>query len=320
MRITCDSSCRTCNSPEGRTRSLKDNFMTYYCERCSKAYFCEHGVVKSSSISGQSHYCPICSSLLINKTISEVSVEKGRFKNIYSSLDYRKPINSIGNTIQRSDAIVVQDRNIVTSLYFQTLMKELSNIDGLTAQIISNFALDYGISETFLEGLSGSTYDILSQLASKNPNFIEDMYSILINKDNSISSGISLRFTVFSSNIPEIFYIQPSKAITDHGPYDLVGYNSMGQRIWIFTFANIIDKQEIEDIIGPMLNQEKKEFFGLAKIYFVAKDFSYVAKRLIKKYKGIVLTEENKRKTVPFELWKEQKTKKASQILFEKLI
>ena len=68
------------------------------------------------------------------------------------------------------------------------------------------------------------------------------------------------------------------------------------------------------------LNQELSAFIGVAKIYLVAQGFSWIAKQLLRKYKGIVVTEDkDESRTIPFELWQEKAIGDKPEIIFENI-
>ena len=100
----------------------------------------------------------------------------------------------------------------------------------------------------------------------------------------------------------------------------MIAYDKQGMRIWVFCVQGTVDAKDIERIVSPMLNQELSAFTGVSKIYLVAQGFSWVAKQLLKKYRGIVLTENrNKTRTLPFELWQERVINDHQVIIFENI-
>jgi hypothetical protein len=203
------------------------------------------------------------------------------------------------------------------STYHQSLIDEIRHISGLSPQIISNFAREYGISEMIISNLSGGREEILLTLASLQPKFIEILYAVLIGRDPSIEGGLALRFTVYSQNIGDIVFIQPSGALVESGPFDLIAYDHEGMMIWIFCIQGPIDAGDISKIVTPILNQTIDEFQGMSNIYIVAQSFSWVAKQILKKYQGIVIREGEKTRTIPFKLWTEDRDSDQSQILFK---
>jgi len=158
---------------------------------------------------------------------------------------------------------------------------------------------------------------ILSSLQSK---FIEILHAILIGRDPSIEGGLALRFTVFAGNIGEIVFIQPSGALVETGPFDLIAYDHQGMMVWIFCIQGTVDTEEISKIISPVLNQKLEEFKGISGIYMVAHGFSWVAKQVLKKYKGIVIHEGEKVRTIPFKLWIEEKEAEKFEIVFKSIM
>ena len=206
------------------------------------------------------------------------------------------------------------------SFYHRSLIDELSFISGLTPQVICNFAREYGISETIISKLDGEREEVLNILSSLQPTFIEILHAILIGRDPSIEGGLALRFTVFAENIGEIVFIQPSGALVESGPFDLIGYDHQGMMVWIFCIQGKIDADDISKIVSPVLNQKLDEFKGISSIYMVANSFSWVAKELLKKYKGIVVNEGEKTRTIPFKLWVEEKEAEKFEIKFNSII
>jgi hypothetical protein len=203
------------------------------------------------------------------------------------------------------------------STYHRSLIDEIRHISGLTPQIISNFAREFGIGETIILNLSGGREEILLTLASLQPKFIEILYAILIGRDPSIEGGIALRFTVYSENIGDIVFIQPSGALVESGPFDLIAYDHQGMMIWIFCLQGTVDADDIGKIVSPVLNQSLDNFKGISAIYIIAQSFSWVAKQILKKYQGIVIREGEKTRTIPFKLWTEDRKSDQRQILFK---
>jgi hypothetical protein len=204
-----------------------------------------------------------------------------------------------------------------TSAFHRSLITEISRISGLTSQMVSNFARDFGVGENVISTLSGDTESVLITLSSISTKFIEVLHSILLGREEG---GLPLRFSVFASNIADIVYIQPARTLVESGPYDLVAYDNRGMRIWVFCVEGTIDSKDIERIIAPMLNQELSVFIGVAKIYLVAQGFSWIAKQLLRKYKGIVVTEDkDETRTIPFELWQEKAIGDKPEIIFENI-
>ena len=206
------------------------------------------------------------------------------------------------------------------SYYHRSLIDELCYISGLNPQVISNFARDYGISETIISQLTGDREEILLILSSLQPKFIEIIHAILIGRDPSIEGGLALRFTVFAGNIGEIVFIQPSGALVEAGPFDLIAYDHQGMMVWIFCIQGTVDSDDISKIISPVLNQKLEEFKGISGIYMVAHGFSWVAKQVLKKYKGIVVHEGEKTRTIPFKLWIEEKETEKFEIVFKSIM
>ncbi|MHA1206429.1 MAG: hypothetical protein ACTSSO_02535 [Candidatus Hodarchaeales archaeon] len=206
------------------------------------------------------------------------------------------------------------------SYYHRSLIDELCYISGLTPQVISNFARDYGISETIISQLTGDREEILLTLSSLQSRFIEILHAILIGRDPSIEGGVALRFTVFAGNIGEIVFIQPSGALVESGPFDLIAYDHQGMMVWIFCIQGTVDADDISKIISPVLNQKLEEFKGISGIYMVAHGFSWVAKQVLKKYKGIVVHEGEKTRTIPFKLWIEEKETEKFEIVFKSIM
>ena len=203
------------------------------------------------------------------------------------------------------------------STYHRSLIDEIRHISGLSPQIISNFAREYGISENVISNLSGGREELLFTLASIQPKFVEILYAILIGRDPSIEGGLALRFTVYSENIGDIVFIQPSGALVESGPFDLIAYDHQGMMIWIFCLQGTVDADDISKIVNPILNQALDEFKGISGIYIVAQSFSWIAKQILKKYQGIVIREGEKTRNIPFKLWTEERKSDQSQILFK---
>jgi hypothetical protein len=205
-----------------------------------------------------------------------------------------------------------------TSAFHRSLITEMTRISGLTPQVISNFARDFGISENIITNLSGEAETILLTLSSVSPKFIEVLHSILISRD---PEGLSVRFSVFSNNIPDIMFLQPSRSLVESGPFDLIAYNEQGMRIWIFCVQGVVDSRDIEKIVGPMLNQDPENFQGVSKILIVAQGFSWVALQILRKYRGVVIRRDSKTetRTIPFELWEEKSIEDHPEIIFTKI-
>ena len=135
----------------------------------------------------------------------------------------------------------------------------------------------------------------------------------------SLVSSSSI-FTSFISILGDSGFIQPSGALVDSGPFDLIAYDHEGMMVWIFCIQGTIDADDIGKIISPVLNQKLEEFKGISSIYMVAHNFSWVAKELLKKYKGIVIREGEKTRTIPFKLWIEEKETEKFEIKFKSII
>ncbi|NHJ00847.1 MAG: hypothetical protein EAX86_01840 [Candidatus Heimdallarchaeota archaeon] len=327
MKIYCDSHCRPCILDGGPSRNIDDiSFSAFFCPACRSAFFCEVGVVQQFSRQNRIHYsCFECGTTLETKTLEEIGLEKARFlmdsKKLSSSGKFRstlipkKPLRTMKNL-----SMLFETKTI--SAFHRSLITEILGITGLTPQVISNFARDFGISENVISSLAGDTESTLLTLSSISPNFIEILHSILIGRDPTIQGGLALRFSVFSSNISEIVFIQPSRSLIESGPYDLLAYDNQGMRIWVFCVSGIIDASDIETIIGPILDlfQDPNQFKGVSQIYIVGQGFSWVAKQILRKYRGIVVTESNqKTRSIPFVLWQEKILGEDLNITFENI-
>jgi hypothetical protein len=264
-----------------------------------------------------------CGTSLTTKSIEEIAMEKARFlmdnKKLSRSGKFRSTLVP-RKSMRSTETLSMLYETKTTSAFHRSLISEISKISGVTPQMISNFARDFGMSENVLSSLSGDTEAILITLSSVSTKFIEILHSILIGRDPS-EGGLALRFTVFASNIAEIVFIQPGKlVIAQSGPYDLVAYDNQGMRIWVFCVEGTIDSMDIERIVAPMLNQALDAFAGVSKIYLVAQGFSWVAKQLLRKYKGILVTDDkSKSRSIPFELWQEKAFSDQSAIIFENI-
>ncbi len=324
MRIRCDSPCSRCVLEGGSSRDVSDQFSAHYCPTCRKAFFCEVGVVQHfSTVNRVSFSCVDCGVPLILKNLDEISMLKARFLIKDQPLGSRRisprrisPQKD--NNRLKSLSMLFETKSI--SYYHRSLIDELCRISGLTSQVISNFARDYGISVTIISQLTGNREEILLTLSSLQPKFIEILHAILIGRDPSIEGGLALRFTVFAENIGEIVFIQPSGALVEAGPFDLVAYDHQGMMVWIFCIQGTVDADDISKIISPVLNQKLEEFKGISSIYMVAYGFSWVAKQVLKKYKGIVVREGEKTRTIPFKLWIEEKETEKFEIVFKSIM
>ena len=324
MRIRCDSPCTRCVLEGGSSRNISDQFSAHYCPTCRKAFFCEVGVVQHFSTTNRvSNSCVDCGVPLVLKSLEEISMLKARFSikdKTFGSLRIspRRTSPEKDNRSLKSLSMLFETKSI--SYYHRSLIDELRYISGLTPQVICNFARDYGISETIISKLSGDREEILLTLSSLQPKFIEILHAILIGRDPSIEGGLALRFTVFAGNIGEIVFIQPSGALVEAGPFDLIAYDHQGMMVWIFCIQGTVDSDDISKIISPVLNQKLEEFKGISSIYMVAHGFSYVAKQVLKKYKGIVVREGEKTRTIPFKLWIEEKETEKFEIGFKSIM
>jgi len=324
LRIRCDSPCTRCVLEGGSSRDISDQFSAHYCPTCRKAFFCEVGVVQHFSTTNRvSNSCVDCGGPLVLKSLEEISMLKARFSikdKTFGSLRIspRRTSPEKDNRSLKSLSMLFETKSI--SYYHRSLIDELRYISGLTPQIISNFARDYGISETIISKLSGDREEILLTLSSLQSKFIEILHAILIGRDPSIEGGLALRFTVFAENIGEIVFIQPSGALVEAGPFDLIAYDHQGMMVWIFCIQGTVDSDDISKIISPVLNQKLEEFKGISSIYMVAHGFSWVAKQVLKKYKGIVVREGEKTRTIPFKLWIEEKKTEKFEIIFKSIM
>jgi hypothetical protein len=203
-----------------------------------------------------------------------------------------------------------------SSAFHSSLITEMTRISGLTPQVIGNFAKEFGIGDV-INNLSGDAENVLLTLATISPKFIEVLHSILIGRD---PTGLALRFTVFANNIANIVFVQPSASLAESGPYDLLAYDGQGMRIWIFCIKGIVDTVDLEKIIGPMLTQDTSVFSGVSEITIVAqKGFTWAAKQILAKYRGIVVSEGNKQRLIPFILWQEKTIPSSLDVTFENI-
>ena len=155
MKIHCDSQCRPCILDGGPSRNIDDtSFSAFFCPTCRSAFFCEVGVVQQFSPHDKIHYsCSDCGTSLETKTLEEISLEKARFlmdrKKLRDSGKFRpmlvpeKPLRSVENI-----SMLFETKTI--SPFHRSLIKEIMGISGLTPQVISNFARDFGISENII--------------------------------------------------------------------------------------------------------------------------------------------------------------------------
>ncbi|PWI46363.1 hypothetical protein CEE45_17240 [Candidatus Heimdallarchaeota archaeon B3_Heim] len=321
MKIHCDSDCRPCVFEGGPSRDISDQFEANYCPTCRKAFFCDVGVIQHfSTASSVSYSCVDCNTPLLTKSLEEISMLQARFflknQSHSSRLSYKQKFIPKKDLASLKSLSMLYDTKSV-STYHRSLIDEIRHISGLSPQVISNFAREYGISETIISNLSGEREEILLTLASLQPKFIEILYAIIIGRDPSIEGGLALRFTVYSENIGDIVFIQPSGALIESGPFDLIAYDHQGMMIWIFCMQETVDADDISKIVNPILNQTLEEFKGISCIYIVAQGFSWVSKQILKKYHGIVIREGEKTRTIPFKLWTEEKKSDQRQILFK---
>ena len=305
----------------GPSRDLNDNaasFMAHFCPTCRSSFFCEIGVVRQYTSSNRVNYsCVDCGTALITRSLEEIVLEKARFlmnsQKLSRSGKFRSTLveKKVGRSIE-SLSMLYDTKT--TSAFHQSLITEMSRISGLTPQVISNFARDFGIGENVITNLSGDNEATLLTLASVSPKFIEILHSTLISRD---PEGLALRFSVFSTNIADIVFIQPSRSLIESGPYDLIAYDGQGMRIWVFCVQGTVDSRDIEKIVGPMLNQDLSEFSGVSKIYIVAQGFSWISKQILRKYRGIVVRGDDEARSIPFELWQEKAIEDRPDIIFE---
>ncbi len=324
MKIHCDSNCRPCQLEGGPSCDIDDSFeapFPLFCPTCRNGFFCKLGVGKQFfPVNKVNYLCVDCGTSLITKSIEEIAMEKARFlmdsKNLSRSSKFR-PTFIPKESIKSVETLSLLYDTKSTTAFHRSLITEISRISGLTPQMVSNFARDFGISENVISTLSGDTESVLITLSSVSTKFIEILHSILLGREEG---GLVLRFSVFASNIADIVFIQPARSLVESGPYDLVAYDNRGMRIWVFCVEGTIDSKDIERIVAPMLNQELSAFIGVAKIFLVAQGFSWVAKQLLRKYRGIVVTEEkDESRTIPFELWQEKVIGNKSEIIFENI-
>ena len=318
----CDSNCRPCVLDGGPSRDLNDAnalFMAHFCPHCRSSFFCEIGVVRQFLSNKVQYSCVDCGTNLITRSLEEIALEKARFL-----MDNRK-LSKSGkfrpSLVQKKTGRPIETLSMLydtktTSAFHQSLITEMTRISGLTPQVISNFAQDFGIGENVISNLSGDNETILLTLASVSPKFIEILHSILIGRD---PEGLPLRFSVFANNIADIVFIQSSRSLVESGPYDLIAYDGQGMRIWVFCVRGTVDSKDIEKIVGPLLNQELFEFKGLSKICIVAQGFSWVALQIMRKYRGIVVRGNGETRSIPFELWKEKTVEDRPDIIFENI-
>jgi hypothetical protein len=289
--------------------------MAHFCPTCRSAFFCDIGVVRRFS-TGVNYSCVGCDSTLVTKSLEEIALEKSRFlmdSRKLRSGKFRSTLvpKKAGKTVENLS--MLYDTK-TTSSFHQSLITEMTRISGLTPQVISNFAHDFGVGENIISNLSGDNETILMTLSSIVPKFIEVIHSILIGRD---PEGLSLRFSVFTNNIADIVFIQPSRSLVESGPYDLIAYDGHGMRIWVFCVQGTADPKDIEKIVGPLLNQDLTEFKGVSKICIVAQKFSWVVLQILRKYRGIVVGGDSKMRRIPFELWQEKVIEDHPEIIFE---
>lgn len=301
----------------GSSRDLKDVFKAHYCSTCRSSFFCEIGVVQKYSSNRVNYSCVDCGTVLVTKSLQEIALEKARFlmdnRKLSRSGKFR-PTLVPKKTGRSTETLSMLYDTKTTSAFHQSLITEMTRISGLTPQVISNFAREYGIGENVISNLSGDNESLLLILASVSPKFIEILHSILIGRD---PQGLALRFSVFTNNIADIVFIQPSRSLIETGPYDLIAYDGQGMRIWVFCVRGTVDSKDIEKIVGPLLNQDLSEFSGVSKICIVAQGFSWVALQILRKYRGIVVRGDREKRSIPFELWQEKTVEDHPEIIFE---
>ena len=311
MKIHCDARCTTCNEPRGRSRNFDDDSDAHYCSTCRSAFFCEVGVVERFLTGGSEAselFCVECENELIPTPLEDIALGKARFlmdnKQLSRSGKFRASLLP-RHKIKPSLSLLYDLKSI--SAFSQSLITELTHLAGLTPQIITNFARDFGISETVLSDLTGDADSILVTLGSISTNFVEILHAILIGRDPSIEGGLALRFSVYSANIANILFISPSGALVKSGPADMMAYDPNGMRIWIYCFPGVAEIMDLEKVIRPLLNpDDQSKFDGVVEICLVAqKGFSWSTQQILQKYPGIVVSELGKQRLIPFALWKE---------------
>ncbi|MFW9854649.1 MAG: hypothetical protein ACFFFG_06295 [Candidatus Thorarchaeota archaeon] len=327
MKIHCDARCTTCIEPRGRSRNIDDDSTAHYCATCRSAYFCEVGVAERFLTPGSEDselFCVECGNELISKPFDEITLEKARFlmdNKLLSRSGKFRPSLLPRIKIKSSLSLLYDLKSI--SAFHQSLITELTHLSGLTPQIITNFARDFGIGETLLSNLNGDTDSILVTLGSVSPNFIEILHAILVGRDPTIEGGLALRFSVYAANIASILFISPSGALVQSGPADMLAYDPNGMRIWIYCFPGVAEVLDLEKIIRPLLNpDDQSKFNGVSEIYLVSqKGFSWTALQILQKYPGIVVSDFGKQRLIPFTLWKEVVTpdSRRPEIAFEKI-
>lgn len=319
MKIHCDCNCQPCVFEGGPSRNVDDEGAAFFCSTCRSTFFCDIGIVQRFSANAVSSFCVDCGTPLLKKPLEEIALEKAKFlvDNRKLSLTGKFRPTMIPKKARRPLELSMLYDTRTTSAFHSSLITEMTRISGLTPQVIGNFAKEFGIGDNVSNNLSGDAENVLLTLATISPKFIEVLHSILIGRD---PTGLALRFTVFSNNIANIVFVQPSASLAESGPYDLLAYDSQGMRIWIFCIKGIVDTVDLEKIIGPMLTQDTSVFSGVSEITLVAqKGFTWAAKQILAKYRGIVVTEGNKQRLIPFILWQEKTIPSSFEVTFENI-
>lgn len=308
MKTYCDGRCSMCSSQGGENRTVSGGTVVHFCSNCKEIFYCDYSVGSRQTSQGSSvFFCPKCGRDIVQETLYNVNLE------IAGSMIGLNPISRPSTiSIHKGEISSFSSTELLSEFYSNSeqistnyLINELEKIQGLTPQVIYKAAKEFGIDAEKLMTIKQTTNAYLRALGDLSPKLVQEMYELLVNMEQT-TKGLTLRFLVYSTSLPEIFHLQYNESLPEAGPYDLLGYDKKGRRLWVFT-SKIVDSKDIEEIMNPLLVQDQSEFYGVSKILIVAKGFSYVAKKLIKKYPGIHVTNQNTKKEtfIPFDLWEE---------------
>ncbi|MFX1283232.1 MAG: hypothetical protein ACFFB5_06235 [Promethearchaeota archaeon] len=314
MKVQCQALCTKCYHEKGRTQEFDVNDLIWFCISCKKVFLCDIGVAQSYNQRGNvAHSCNICKRPLIKEEVDKTIIAKKsvpgnhlKTENLYQRLMRAEKKRKTKKRLLRRST----KQTTTLSVYEQSQISELCDVDGLTVPLILEFALDFEIKKIKDYYKNKEISELLLQLAQEDPAIIPFFYSALLKLEPN-PRAFELRFAVFcSSYLSENSKIKLPPQSTSR-KYDIKIVEASGTETWIYCSEKDLDIDNLENLAERVFNIKFEDFPNLKRIFLVANSFSYLAKGLIMKYQSVLtgldspLSESStgKWESIPLTLW-----------------
>ncbi|MHA2293911.1 MAG: hypothetical protein ACXACK_17270 [Candidatus Hodarchaeales archaeon] len=286
--MSCEARCSKCYFKGGRRQDFDENDLIWYCSQCKKVYFCDIGLTRSYDHQNKLKYsCPHCGSLLINEEVDKIIIDKKMVpkKSTESHEVYHQLMSSSSEKTKKEKfwrRSSSQGRSI--NAFEHSQISELNDVKGLTLPLIFEFTKRFKIKNFNSLIKIKSKRELLSKLAEKNEKIIPFLYSALFGTEPT-HLAFELRFGVFiSSKVSG----ESKILLSTDDKCDLTLVEPSGDETLIYCVEENLDLDNLELIARKAFSGDFKKSPKMKRIFLVAKSFSYIAIRMIKKYQSVL--------------------------------